>query len=573
MTASLRVLVIGGYGVFGGRLIELLEDEPALTLLVAGRSLDRARKFCCVRAHALAQLAATAFNRGSRIAEQLAALAPDIVVDASGPFQGYGPAGYELVEHCIRGCIHYLDMADGSDFVAGISRFDTAARNAGVFVLSGVSSFPVLTAAVVTELAKSLAKVTSIRGGIAPSPHAGVGRNVIRAITSYAGQPVSLRRGGVDKIGYPFTELIAFVIAVPGRIPLQRRRFSLVDVPDLRALLVRWPDAKDVWMGAGPVPMSLHWALVGFAWLVRLRLLPGLSWLASLMHVVTSHAQRGEDRGGMFVEVKGLTAQGEDVVRTWHLLAEGRDGPLIPSMAVEAVVRSTLLGESPLAGARPAICEVSLSQYERLFAQRSIHTGFREPIGAVSLYRRILGSAWDRLPEPIQCLHSVTSSASFAGRCDVQRGRHPLGRILAALIGFPLAGAGQSIVVRLTAEGDVERWVRTIGGRSFSSHQRAGNGAAAWLLSERFGAITVDMALVATDSGLGYVVRRWSAFGIPLPLWLGPRSSASESVEDGAFAFDVAISHPFIGLIVRYRGVLRSSAAARDAEPTPIQAS
>ena len=45
--------------------------------------------------------------------------------------------------------IHYLDLADGSDFVEGIAQFDAAARARGVFVLSGVSSFPVLTAAVV----------------------------------------------------------------------------------------------------------------------------------------------------------------------------------------------------------------------------------------------------------------------------------------------------------------------------------------------------------------------------------------------------------------------------------------
>ena len=37
---------------------------------------------------------------------------------------------------------------------------------------------------------------TLIRGGIAPSPYAGVGENVIRAIAGYAGQPVELKRDG-----------------------------------------------------------------------------------------------------------------------------------------------------------------------------------------------------------------------------------------------------------------------------------------------------------------------------------------------------------------------------------------
>jgi hypothetical protein len=39
-------LIVGGYGTFGGRLVELLEDDARLTLLVAGRSLVSARKYC-----------------------------------------------------------------------------------------------------------------------------------------------------------------------------------------------------------------------------------------------------------------------------------------------------------------------------------------------------------------------------------------------------------------------------------------------------------------------------------------------------------------------------------------------
>ncbi len=41
-----RVLVLGGYGTFGGRLARLLADEPRLTLIVAGRSLEAAQSFC-----------------------------------------------------------------------------------------------------------------------------------------------------------------------------------------------------------------------------------------------------------------------------------------------------------------------------------------------------------------------------------------------------------------------------------------------------------------------------------------------------------------------------------------------
>lgn len=36
MTQPLTILIVGGYGTFGGRIVELLEGEPRLALIVAG---------------------------------------------------------------------------------------------------------------------------------------------------------------------------------------------------------------------------------------------------------------------------------------------------------------------------------------------------------------------------------------------------------------------------------------------------------------------------------------------------------------------------------------------------------
>jgi hypothetical protein len=563
MSTEIRVLIVGGYGIFGGRLVELLEDDARLTLLIAGRSLSLAREYCAGRPAAAAQLIPTLFDRTSDDARQLEALYPTVVVDASGPFQAYGSHGYRLIEHCIDCGIHYLDLADGSDFVAGVAKFDAAARAAGVYVLSGVSSFPVLTAAVVRRLSTGMAKVQSIRGGIAPSPYAGVGLNVIRAIASYSGQRIPLKRRGQIAAGHPFTEFTRFVIAVPGRIPLERKRFSLVDVPDLRTLADLWPQATDVWMGAGPVPVPLHWALIAFAWLVRVRLLPTLSWMARAMHFVTNHMRWGEHRGGMFVEVLGQGPDGSPIVREWHLLAEGDDGKLIPCMAVEAILRKALAGDPPPAGARTAISDVDLSAYETLFSRRTIYTGIRErvPVPNGPLYQRVLGQSWDQLAPEIRQLHSVTSVSSFNGRCTVDRGRNPLAWLIATLIGFPKAGSDQSMTVKLTVDGDGERWVRSSGRRTFSSVQHSLRGRSEWLVCERFGPVCVDMALVVDGANLRYIVRRWRLLGISLPLSLGPRSTALESVQDGKFRFDVEIGHPFTGLIVRYCGLLTATAA------------
>jgi hypothetical protein len=365
-----------------------------------------------------------------------------------------------------------------------------------------------------------------------------------------------LKRAGKAATGRPFTEQMRFTIAPPGRLPLRSTLFSLVDVPDLRALAELWPEATGIWMGAGPLPEILHRALIGLAWLVRWKLLPTLAPLAPLMHLATNHLRWGEHRGGMFVEAEGVDAAGAPLKRSWHLLAEGDDGPLIPSMAVEAIVRRSLAGRAASPGARAAVRDLELEDYEGLFAGRAIHTGIRDeaPIVAKPLYQRILGSAWEQLPGEIRRMHDATAYAE--GRASVERGSGPLARLMAFVIGFPKAAADTLVSVRFDVSNGAEIWTRTFGAESFSSRQFAGRGRSAHLLCEQFGPLTFAMALVPESMRLSLVLRRWSAFGIPMPMWLCPRSNSYESVQDGRFRFHVEISHPLTGLIVRYRGWL-----------------
>src|SRR5262245_43842138 len=112
MTQPLRVLILGGYGTFGGRLARLLADEPRVELLIAGRSLDRARAFCA-KLRGAATRTPVHFDRDAYVDIQLRTIAPAVVVDASGPFQAYGTSPYRVVEACLEHGAHYLDLADG----------------------------------------------------------------------------------------------------------------------------------------------------------------------------------------------------------------------------------------------------------------------------------------------------------------------------------------------------------------------------------------------------------------------------------------------------------------------------
>ncbi len=548
----MKILILGGYGVFGGRLAQLLSDVPQATILICGRDEAKARRFCAGFS-GVAVVDPVRLDRRD-IAAGLAQLKPDLVVDASGPFQEYGTEGYLVVEACIAAKVHYLDFADGADFVFGISQYDERAKSAGVLILSGVSSFPVLTAAVLREIAKTM-NIIEVKGGIAPSPFAGIGLNVMRAVMGYAGAPVKLTRDGARSSGIGLAENMRYTVAVPGRMPLHNIRFSLVDVPDLQVLPPEHPTMTDIWMGAGPVPEILHRVLNLLAITRHTLHLPSLVRFSGLFYAVLNMMKFGEHRGGMFVHARG-TSNGQKVERSWHLLAEADDGPLIPSMAIEGIIRKFLAGEPPAPGARAATHALELSDYDRLFAGRTIYTGFRDDRSVGPIYRHILGAAFDDLPSHVKALHDSSSERRWSGTASVRRGTGIFARAIAAIIGFPKSADTISVTVTFTPEGDGERWTRQFGDQVFSSHQRVGCGRNKHLLVERFGVVDVALALVIEGDRLKLVPRRWSIFGIPLPKFMLPGGETFETQVGRCYRFEVDITLPIVGHIISYTGSL-----------------
>jgi Domain of unknown function (DUF4166)/Saccharopine dehydrogenase NADP binding domain len=548
----MKILILGGYGVFGGRLAHLLRDDPSLTVLIAGRDGDKARAFCS-NLGGVARTEPLKLDRKA-VAASLARYKPDLIVDASGPFQAYGDDPYLVPKAAIAAGVPYLDLADGADFVAGIGGLDAAALQAGVFVLAGVSSFPVLTHAVLVEMRQRI-EVTELTGGIAPSPYAGVGMNVLRAVLGYAGSPVRLWRQGKPASGIGLGDSIVATVAVPGKVPLRPLRFSLVDVPDLRLLPAAHPGLQSLWIGAAPQPRFLH-RLVTLLALARARLpLPSLAPVAPLAHWLLNLRPTGEHRGGMFLAAKG-TRDGKPASLSWHLLAEGDDGPLIPSMAVALLIDKMRAGHPPPPGARAGIGALSLADYATAFEGRSIVTGWRDGPEAAP-YRHVLGPVFQTLPPLLQRLHRPGSKATWRGRAEITRGQSPLAPLVAAVFGFPKPGHDQSVEVTFTTDANGrETWSRRFASRRMRSTQEAGKGRDDALIVERFGPFRFGLALDWNGTRLRIIPRSWGLGFLPLPLWLMPQGPAWEEERDGRFRFHVEIILPLIGLVTRYQGWL-----------------
>lgn len=534
------VLILGGYGGFGRRLSYRLAAR-GYCLWIAGRSQAKAAAFCSALGCGTPIFA----DRDRPLDAVLQAAQPFILIDAAGPFQ---TSDYRVAEACIRNGVHYLDLADARDFVCGIHRLNASALEQGVIVRSGASSVPALSGAVIQKLTASMRCVSRIDIAISASSRATLGASVAKAILSYAGQKLALWRGQswTDAFGWQQLSRTTFVVST--RKPLSRW-IALADVPDHEI----WPRTLSgnpaVTFKAGTESAFQMLGLWLLSWLVRWRCLSTLVELApALLPLQRLTAWLGNNRSAMRIEVFGF----QDEVpqrRCWTLLAERGDGPEIPTMAAACLTDLIQAGcVSP--GAQDSSLDIGLEQFQAEFSKLAIVEGWAT-FPEIPLYQKVMEAEFDRLPTSLRAMHSSIGDGAASGQAVVQRGRHPVGALLCFLFGFPPSGQ-YGLRVHFRKDKSSDLWVRYFGQHRMKSRLRQAKGR----LVEQFGPLDFYFDLTREDQGLKMTLKRWTAFGVPLPLGLAPRVEAREWDDAGRFQLSVSISVPLIGLIVRYDGHL-----------------
>jgi hypothetical protein len=359
------VLVVGGAGAFGGRLVAGLIATTDFDVVIAGRDLQRSA------AHAAAYGARARpvrLDAAAVTAEALRANGVFVIVDAAGPFQG---AQYRLPRAAIAAGLHYVDLADARDFVAGFGALDEAARAAGVVALTGASSTPALSHAVLDRLTAGWRRIDSVEIAISPgnrnSPR---GLSVIRAILSYAGRPVRVFLEG------EWTTRPGWGRPIRREMPgLGRRWLSLCETPDLDLVPARFAPRQAAVFRAGLELSAMHVGLYCAGLLVQARLLPSLTPFARPLRWIAERLKGlGSDRGGMAVEATGIDAAGESARAVWSLVAEAGDGPAIPTLPALAVIRALADGSLTQPGARACVGVLDLDRISREFSRYRITT-------------------------------------------------------------------------------------------------------------------------------------------------------------------------------------------------------
>lgn len=351
------VLLLGGYGAFGGRIAERLAGQPNVRLIIAGRSLERACSFAASLPPATAHATVTpAAVDASQITErELAEFDVDILINASGPYQWQD---YRLARACIAAGVHYIDLADARAFVTGIAALDAEARRAGVLVVSGASTVPAISTAVIDDLAPQFAALRSLAIVISPGNSFDPGLATTQSILSTLGRPLDANKGAGSAV-YGWQNLRRRTI--PG---LGGRWLGACDAPDLDLLPRRYPGVSDVQVFAALEVGAFHLGLWGLSWLVRAGLVRKPEHLASpLLGLKRAFRFLGSDVGGMMITLGGTDARGNPKHMDWRLIARSGQGPYIPATPSVMLVKRLLAGSLASRGAMPCLGLFTLAEF------------------------------------------------------------------------------------------------------------------------------------------------------------------------------------------------------------------
>ncbi|MEO0729745.1 MAG: DUF4166 domain-containing protein [Pseudomonadota bacterium] len=554
-SAKRRVVVIGGYGVFGGRLVRRLLDDGRFDVVVAGRSRTKAETFAARVGGTPAELDVTA---GS-FANRLTALAPWCVVDAAGPFQLTKDSGYPVARAALACKAHYIDLSDDPTFTVQIADLNQAAKAADCVVISGASTVPAISSAALDELTRDLRDVRLVRSFITPGNRAPRGLSVIRAILAQAGQKRRYWRDGAKAADIAWGKVVRRDVGLLNGPTLGTRWASPIGAPDLELFADRYR-ARSVDFNAGLELSIMHWGLWALTFPVRWGWLKSLNFIARpVRFAATLLYPFGSDRGGMRVDAYGVTADSEARHYRWDLVAEDGDGPEIP--AIPAFVAVSKLADGDYApGARPAVGTMSLAEFTDACKPFAIQSD-TQVSGYARVFPTIIGRSFETLPQPVRALHDVIGTRVWVGSARSERGTSLIARTVAWFIGLPPSADETPVTVVMQREGRSETWTRTFGKATFRSTLTPSDEPG--FVVERFGALHFTLHLRPDGDRLYYDVKGARAFGVvPLPRWLTPVSETHEFVhQTGEPGFSVRVTLPVGGLLFAYEGRLRPWAA------------
>lgn len=354
-----RVLVLGGYGHFGGRICARLASHADIQLVVGGRNRSSADKFiAALKAHpsGMAPEPLVIDHTSPDLSRILRGRSIDLAIHTCGPFQGQS---YHVAESCIEAKCHYIDLADAREFVSGFRQLDKRAKSRNVSLITGASTVPCISSAVVTSLRPEFRQIDTIRICIAPGNRTPRGLATLESVLTYCGRPFRRLEKGKWTTIYGWQDLKTHSFPRLGR-----RWLGACDVPDLELLPENIPQLRSVSFHAALELTIWQWGLWFLSWLSRIGVVSDWSESARVFKLISDKFNNfGTSHGGMFVEITGLRANGSRAKRTWYLTALNGHGPEIPIVPAVILAKRLAGGKVLPVGAFSSINTITLAEF------------------------------------------------------------------------------------------------------------------------------------------------------------------------------------------------------------------
>jgi hypothetical protein len=276
------------------------------------------------------------------------------VIHTAGPFQ---TSDYAVAQTCIEHKIHYIDLADSRGYVTGITTLNKQALDQDTLVVSGASTVPGLSSAVLQRYKSYFSEIDALIYGISPGQKAPRGLATTKAILTYLGKPLKPTAGDTEQ-RYGWQDL--YRQTYPG---LGKRWMANCDVPDLDLFPAKY-GMRRIQFSAGMEASMLHLGMWLISYCVRAGLPLSLPQHAeSLLRLSKIFDCLGTDNGGMHMLIQGKDPLGKSLEIKWFIIASNGAGPQIP--CVPAIVLATKLFRKTLTtrGAVPCIEMVTLEEY------------------------------------------------------------------------------------------------------------------------------------------------------------------------------------------------------------------
>ncbi|HKE49441.1 MAG TPA: saccharopine dehydrogenase NADP-binding domain-containing protein [Rhodanobacteraceae bacterium] len=342
------VVVLGGYGLFGSRIVRRLAFEPGWRIIAAGRDIASATAFCETLRNHPATVAPLACDvHAPDLGDVLRREHARLVINTCGPFQRQD---YAVARAALEADADYIDLADARKYVMGFGELDGEARRRGRLAVAGASTVPGLSAAVVDRFLDHFAELRAIDIGISPGNRTPRGLATVAAILGYVGRPLPWLENGRrrDVAGWQSQRRHRYPA------PVGPRWLGACDVPDLDLFPARYPQLRSLRFRAGLELRRLHHGLWLLSWLVRAGFVRSLDRHARALKAISEHfEQGGSDTGAMHVEMLGIGRDGCPLGLRWQLLAEAGDGPEIPATPAVLLAKKMASGALDARGAMP----------------------------------------------------------------------------------------------------------------------------------------------------------------------------------------------------------------------------